>query len=87
MNSVNKNFPEVIEERKRYYSESNDYKMIAGDARDHKWLTNIKERKCAIVVMEGVSINIQFRFADIGSIITDTGSPSRRYNNEDHFPA
>lgn len=49
-------FPEVIEERKRYYTESADYKMIAGDVRDCNWLTNIPEKKCAIVVMEGVSM-------------------------------
>ncbi len=49
-------FLEVIEERKQYYVESDNYKMIAGDARDSKWLTNIKENKTAIVVMEGVSM-------------------------------
>ena len=49
-------FLEVIEERKRYYAETDDYKMIAGDARDCKWLTNVKENKTAIVVMEGVSM-------------------------------
>ena len=49
-------FPAVIEERKRYYSETEEYKMIAGDARDCVWLENIKERKSAIVVMEGVSM-------------------------------
>ncbi len=49
-------FSEVIEERKQYYAESDSYKMIAGDARDCKWLTSIKENKSAIVVMEGVSM-------------------------------
>ena len=49
-------FTEVIEERKRYYAETDNYKMIAGDARDCKWLTNVKENKAAIVVMEGVSM-------------------------------
>lgn len=49
-------FPEVIEERKRYYSESADYRMIAGDAGDSDWLTTIPESKSAIVVMEGVSM-------------------------------
>ena len=49
-------FSEVIEERKRYYAETDTYKMIAGDARDGKWLTYIKENKAAIVVMEGVSM-------------------------------
>ena len=49
-------FAEVITERRRYYSESECYQMIAGDARDCKWLTAIKENKSAIVVMEGVSM-------------------------------
>ena len=49
-------FAEVIEERGRYYRESADYKMIAGDVRDCNWLTSIPEKKCAIVVMEGVSM-------------------------------
>ena len=49
-------FSDVIEERKRYYAEIGNYQMIAGDVRDCKWLTNIKENKSAIVVMEGVSM-------------------------------
>ena len=49
-------FSEVIEERKRYYVENNNYKMIAGDARDCDWLAAIEEKKSAIVVMEGVSM-------------------------------
>ena len=49
-------FSEVIEERKRYYAETDQYKMIAGDARDCNWLTGIQENKTAIVVMEGVSM-------------------------------
>ena len=47
-------FPKVIAERKRYYTESAGYKMIAGDVRDGGWLTGIPEKKSAIVVMEGV---------------------------------
>ena len=49
-------FPQVIEERKRYYAESADYRMLAGDARDGKWLEAVMESKSAIVVMEGVSM-------------------------------
>ena len=49
-------FPEVIAERKRYYSESADYQMISGDARECSWLENIPEKECAIVVLEGVSM-------------------------------
>ena len=49
-------FAEVIEERKRYYAETDNYKIIAGDARDCGWLTAIQEKGTAIVVMEGVSM-------------------------------
>ena len=49
-------FADVIEERKRYYKESINYKMIAGDARKSDWLSDIPEKKSAIVVMEGVSM-------------------------------
>lgn len=49
-------FPAVIKERKRYYSDSPGYKMIAGDVREEKWLEAIPEKNCAIVVMEGLSM-------------------------------
>ncbi len=49
-------FPEVIEERKRYYAESDHYKMLAGDVRDCHWLSVVPETEAAIVVMEGVSM-------------------------------
>lgn len=49
-------FPEVIQERKRYYEETLEYKMIAGDIRNGAWLSDISETKNLIVVMEGVSM-------------------------------
>ena len=49
-------FAEVIDERRKYYSETADYQMIAGDARDCRWLAAIRETHSAIVVMEGVSM-------------------------------
>ena len=49
-------FLEVMEERKRYYAESDHYKMIASDARESEWLSSIRETQNAIVVMEGVSM-------------------------------
>jgi len=47
--------PEVISERRRYYSETADYKMLAGDARERGWLESIPETEC-VVVMEGLSM-------------------------------
>ena len=47
-------FPDVIEERKRYFTDSDTYRMLPADVRNGDWLANIKERECAVVVMEGV---------------------------------
>lgn len=49
-------FLEVISERKKYYTETNNYKMIVGDVRNNEWLKNILENQTAIIVMEGVSM-------------------------------
>jgi len=49
-------FLEVISERKKYYTETANYKMLASDVRSLSWLTAIKENRSAIVVMEGVSM-------------------------------
>jgi O-methyltransferase involved in polyketide biosynthesis len=48
-------FPQVIEERKKHYSENASYKMIGADVRAN-WLTRVNESKNAIVIMEGVSM-------------------------------
>lgn len=49
-------FPEVIAERKRYYTESDRYTMLVGDARNPDWLTDIPQHKSAVIVMEGISM-------------------------------
>lgn len=49
-------FPQVIRERNRYFAESEDYRMLSGDALERKWLEEIPEQGSAIVVMEGVSM-------------------------------
>lgn len=49
-------FQDVIEERKRYFSETDSYKMLASDVREGEWLEKIRETECAVVVMEGVSM-------------------------------
>jgi len=52
-------FPDVIEERKLYYFETDDYKMIESDARNVEWLHDVPSNANAIVVMEGVSMYFQ----------------------------
>lgn len=48
-------FPDVIEERKRYYTENDHYHMLASDAREQAWITALPKDKDAIIVMEGVT--------------------------------
>lgn len=48
-------FPDVIGERKRYYQESEHYKMLGADVRDAGWLAQVPAGN-AIVIMEGVSM-------------------------------
>ena len=49
-------FPEVIQERKRYFKETNEYIMVGSDAREEQWLEKISNNQPAIVVMEGASM-------------------------------
>ena len=48
-------FPEVIAERKKYFSETEEYTMVSGDLRQPGWLESIPGGS-AIVVMEGISM-------------------------------
>lgn len=51
-------FPDVIAERRRYYEESGQYRMLCGDVRNHDWLEPLPKGN-AIVVMEGVSMYLR----------------------------
>ena len=51
-------FPEVIDQRRRYYAESAAYKMIASDVRGGDWLAEVPGKN-AIVVMEGISMYLK----------------------------
>lgn len=48
-------FPAVIRERRRYFSDSESYHMIGADLREN-WLAHIRPGGRALVVMEGVSM-------------------------------
>lgn len=52
-------FPEVISERKRYFTESESYHMIGSDIREESWLSEIPAGETAIIVMEGVSMYLK----------------------------
>ena len=48
-------FPDVIAERKRYYQEDEEYRMLCADVTSPDWLAELPGGK-AVVVMEGVSM-------------------------------
>lgn len=52
-------FPEVIQERSRYFSESEEYRMLGADVRQPGWLDTVPKADTAIVVMEGLSMYLQ----------------------------
>lgn len=55
---VDVDFPDVIEERKKYYEETPQYWMLSSDIRERAWLDTIPGGT-AIVVMEGVSMYLR----------------------------
>ena len=52
-------FPDVIEERLKYYSETGFYHMLSADMRTDKWKSSIEHNRNAIVILEGVSMYFQ----------------------------
>ena len=49
-------FPDVIAERRKYFSETENYTMLSGDVREEAWLSSLAKGKNAIVIMEGVTM-------------------------------
>ena len=49
-------FPDVIGERQRYFSQTPAYRMLGCDLREEAWLDAIPAGGSAIVVMEGISM-------------------------------
>ena len=49
-------FPEVIEERRKYYTESDYYHMLSVDMRTEEWKESIEPERDAVIVLEGVSM-------------------------------
>jgi O-methyltransferase involved in polyketide biosynthesis len=52
-------FSAVIFERKKYFSESKNYKMIESDIEDVSFINKLEKRDNAIVVIEGVSMYLE----------------------------
>lgn len=53
---VDADFPDVLEIRKKYYSENDNYKMIPFDATKLEMVNNLPYGESAIVVLEGISM-------------------------------
>lgn len=62
-------FPEVIQERKRYFCEAGDYHMIVSDVRNSDWILKLPKAKRAIVVMEGVCMYL--RLEELKQLLKD----------------
>lgn len=54
-------FPEVMEERRRYFSESEGYSMLSSDVRDPQWLEAVPSGGHGILCMEGISMYLQMQ--------------------------
>ena len=89
-------FPDVIEERKKYYTENERYHMVASDAREQAWITALPKDKDAIIVMEGISMyfeldalkglleNLSQHFASIHLLMdcyTEFAAKASKYKN------
>jgi len=89
-------FPEVIEERRRWYSESVEYHMIGADGRETDWLEQIPQYENVIIVMEGVCMYMKTdelsallaaitrRFASVSVLMdcyTTFGAKASEYKN------
>ncbi len=48
--------PEVIAERRKYYEESANYTMLAGNASRPEWIQTLPNAKNAVVLLEGISM-------------------------------
>ena len=56
---IDGDFPEVLEVRKKYYSENEHYKMMAFDASKSEMVEKLPDAKTVIVVFEGISMYLR----------------------------
>lgn len=52
-------FDSVINERRKYYKETDSYHMIIGDAREPEWVKNLPQNADTIIILEGISMYLQ----------------------------
>ena len=95
-NWVDCDFPDVIALRKKYYAESERYRMLPLDASDPEAIGALPEAPAAIVVLEGLSMYLTndqlFRFLNalrekyarlhvLMDIYTEFGAKASKYKN------
>ena len=56
---IDGDFPEVLEARKKYYSENERYKMMVFDASKAEMVESLPDAKTVIVVFEGISMYLR----------------------------
>ena len=56
---IDADFPDVIETRKKYYSENENYKMRSFNAAKPQGLDEFPDSECAIIVFEGISMYLK----------------------------
>ncbi len=49
-------FPEVMEVRREYFSETEKYKMLGASASETEWIQNLPDSNNTVVVLEGISM-------------------------------
>ena len=64
-------FPEVITERRKYFAETQHYRMLSQDMRQEGWKQQIQPGGRAIVVLEGVSM--YFRPEELEALLRSLG--------------
>ncbi len=89
-------FPEVITERKKYFTEQGNYRMLCGNAARPGWISTLPKTKEAIVILEGISMylkteELQNLFCSLGEhydklhimmdVYTVFGAKASRYKN------
>ena len=89
-------FPDVIKERKRYYCETDNYKMVASNINDSSLWSKIPSGENAVILLEGVSMylkegeiknlfsNIEAKFKNIkilADFYTSFAAKASKYKN------
>lgn len=52
-------FPDVIEERQKYYSENENYHMLSADASKIEWIEKLPDYTQVVVILEGISMYLK----------------------------